>query len=97
LTRSSSAWYAEGVRVELSYFRAATGRFCGAGEYTSHAATMTALWEEVAQKRALGMLPGLRPREGHQYFILVTVEGHTPHLVVPTRVDEDDVTPVVPL
>lgn len=81
------------MHVELTYFRVATGEHVGGGHFETRSSLLDSVRSEVIEKRALGMLPGLRPRQGHQFVIHVRAGEHKPMLLMPTRVDDDDVTP----
>jgi hypothetical protein len=82
-------------KVQLIYFRQ-TGKFLTMVETTIHREEITHIWKEIDDSRRLARLPGLRPGAGRDLFILVDVPDHPQralHLVVPSCIDEDDVTP----
>lgn len=82
-------------KVQLIYFRQ-TGKFLLSAETTIAHEEIAQIWKEVDDERRLGRLPGLRPGAGRDLFIVVDVIDHPQrvlHLVVPSYIDEDDVTP----
>lgn len=81
------------ARVRLTYFRQ-SGRCCGDGSYDTAQPTLQHVWSEVQQKRRVGHLPGLRLGQGRECVILIELEDHTPHLDMPARLDDEDVTPI---
>ncbi len=82
-------------KVQLVYFRA-NGHYCAVGDYTTVHDQLPDVWEEIHELRRMGRLPGLRPNAGRDLTVLVDVVGHPthrPHLVIPPRIDDGDVTP----
>lgn len=82
-------------RVVLSYFRP-TGKYLASAETVIAHDAIAMIWEEIHEMRKLGRLPGLRPNAGRDLLIVVDVPDHphrVPHLVMPPKFDEDDVTP----
>lgn len=82
-------------KVQLTYFRS-SGNFLATVETVLAYETIAEIWEEVADMRRLGRLPGLRQGAGRELIISVDVPDHPQralHLIMPPFVDEDDVTP----
>lgn len=82
-------------RVRLTYFRQ-TGKFLATAETTSARETIDEIWKEVDNRRRLGDLPGIRPGAGRDLLVVVDVPDHPHrvlHLVMPSFVDDDDITP----
>jgi hypothetical protein len=82
-------------RVQLTYFRQ-TGKFLTTAETSIAHEAITEIWKEVDSRRRLGDLPGLRPGAGRDLFVVVDVPDHPQrvlHMVMPSFVDDDDVTP----
>ncbi len=81
-------------RVQLVYFRP-TGKYLACAEAVFAHDEISKIWAEVRELRRLGRLPGLRPNAGREVFVLVDAIDHPRgelHLVVPSSLDEDDVT-----
>lgn len=70
------------MKVKLDYFKQ-SGKFYGDGEYETQETVLFRIWDEVEDKRNLGVLPGLA--EGHSRFIVsIDVPEHElnhPHLI----------------
>lgn len=82
-------------RVRLTYFRQ-TGKFLATAETTIAREAIDEIWKEVDNKRRLGDLPGIRPGAGRDLLVVVDVPDHPQrvlHMVMPSFVDDDDVTP----
>lgn len=82
-------------RVRLTYFRQ-TGKFLATAETTIDREPIHEIWKEVDTRRRLGDLPGIRPGAGRDLLVVVDVLDHPQrvlHLVMPSFVDDDDVTP----
>lgn len=82
-------------KVQLIYFRQ-TGKYLTNAEITIDRDAIAKIWEEVAELRRLGQLPGLRAGAGRDLVIAVDVPDHperTLRLVMPPPFDEDDLTP----
>lgn len=80
------------MRVELTYF-SPRGDFVKRVGLELPADEVEHVWEDIAIKRRIGQLPGLRPNSGRDHIVHVLAMG-IEHLVMPPHVDDDDVTPV---
>jgi hypothetical protein len=82
-------------KVQLTYFRQ-TGKFLATAETTIAREPIDEIWKEVDSRRRLGDLPGLRPGAGRDLLVVIDVPDHPQrvlHMVMPSFVDDDDVTP----